>query len=479
MDDASPRRGSVSGAAMWSYLSAFADRGLRFVLFVMLARLLSPAELGFVALAALLTDAIQALLESGYGNALVRKADVSASEFDTAFWSTMALSGMLSLVAAGLAYPVAGLLARPDLALVMLWLAPIPLLVGLGKIPKAHATRQLGFRALAGRTVGSTLVGGLVGVFMAAAGFGIWAIVVRNITVAALQVVVIWLAVPWRPAWRFSPVDFAELTPVSLRLMGAEALHQVNLKCVELMSGAGLGAAALGLLRVAAQTLALLVELSAGPLAFVGYAVLGRTREGSDDRQQAFFTIARLAALLIFPVFLGLMVVADDLLPLMFGARWQGGGVLMQILCLMVVPIYWQIMFGMAVAVTGRAEQVLLWSVVEIGVTIAALAIGIRFGLIGVTVALLLRYYAVMFLQFARFGRRTGLSLKRLIRNACPSMLAACVMAVAVAIVKAGLPLTWPPVAVLAVAVTTGCLVYAVMLPLTAAGLRPSLQALR
>lgn len=467
----------VSGAAAWSYVGVFADRAIRFVVFMVVARLVSPAQFGTVMLCLLTVEALQAVLDVGLATALIQQPSVSQPELDTAFLITM---GVSALTAAALFVGAPGLTAlvhEPAAAPLLRALAFTPLINGAGAVHLALIQRDMGFKALAGRTVGASLIASAAAVALAVAGLGAWALVVRTLTLAVFGTLAAWWVSPFRPRLRFDPASVRGVAPAGLRLWASGVATQVNGRGFDFLAGIVLGAVALGALRIAGQTVLLLIELTVGPMTAVGYSLLSRSRDQPEAFQSTLVTVATFAAMLIFPTFAGLFVVADPLLPLMFGDRWAPAAAITPYMCAIAPALYWQLLVSVALFASGRTDRMLQWALIEAAVTVVLGLAGARFGLVGLALAGVLRLYLMTPLGWRWLRRDTGVDPRLLLRPALPSAMAAIVMAMVVGLAKSRLAPSLSAPALSAALIGIGVVTYALLLPLWAGRLlKPLLE---
>ena len=458
----------IFSSAFWSYAGNFSDRAIRFVVFVIVARLVSPAEFGVVLISLLVVEALQIFLDGGLGAALIRQATVSDVEFDSAFLITLAFGFALSTGIFLGADAFARLVRQADAASVIRILALTPVINALGAIHTTRLVRDLGFKALATRTLAASLIASLVAVGLAYAGLGVWALVARSLTLVLCSTVGVWIAMPWLPRLRFDWMAIRTLLPTALRLLGSNLIGQINGRGFDFLAGLVLGVGALATFRIAGQTVLLIIELTAGPLTYVGYSVLSRHKDDPALFAEGFKFMAQLSALLIFPAFFGLFAVADELFPLVFGARWTGASVIVPFMCAICVPLYFQLMVSSALFAAGRADRILKWSLIEAGLTVVMAPIGAQFGLVGLAAMASLRLYGMIPFGLRWLRRDAGLDPSLVIGPALPCAAAAALMSAVVYGAKHLLAPYLAPAPLMASSIVLGVGLYASMSPLVA-----------
>ena len=458
----------VSGAAFWSYGGTLLERALRFVVFVIVARLVPPAQLGAVLVCLLSVEALQAALNVGLPSALLQQKDVSDLQVDTAFFLNLAVSAAVALLMA-LGAPMLATWAREPAATAPLRvLALAPLINGLGAVHVSLIQRKLGFKALAARTAMASIAASLAAVGLALAGFGIWALVARYLAAAIGGTIAAWLASSYRPRGRFDLHAIREVLSSGLRLWSSGLATLVNRRGFDLLAGLALGAAALSALRVAGQTVMLIIDLTIGPMTAVGYALLARSRQDRPRFAETLVTIGEFSGALIFPAFLGLLAVADPLMGLLFGPRWTLAAQLAPYMCAIAPALYFQLLTTCALFASGRSDRMLHWALIETAVTLGFGAIAAPFGLVALAIAGTLRMYLMTPFGWRWLKQDVGVEPARLVRAAAPSLACAAVMAGAVMLAKPWLRPLMGPGELCATLIIGGATLYLALAPVWA-----------
>ena len=163
-------------AVMWNAAGTFGNRALQFATTVALARLLSPAEFGMVAVLAIFTYLATALIESRFGSALIQMQAVAREDESAVFHFNLAMAGLLYAIFWFLADPIARFYGQPELVPLARVLALVFFCNALGLVHGTLLTKQLNFRLLARAQLEATVASGSLGILLgcAAGAFGAW-----------------------------------------------------------------------------------------------------------------------------------------------------------------------------------------------------------------------------------------------------------------------------------------------------------------
>ncbi|MCU1670142.1 MAG: Polysaccharide transporter, family [Blastococcus sp.] len=323
----------VAAGVGWTAAQKWLVRISGVLTFVVLSRLLSPAEIGSVALALAFLGVLGVVADLGAATFLVQTRSWDETTRSTTFWTTLALSGLATALVVVLAAPLAALLGEPGLAGVFRALAPILVVNATCAVPSAVLQRELRFRELALREMTSAVVAALVGVGCAVAGAGVWALVAQSGTQAAVAAVLVWRMSAWRPTRQVSRAAFTELRRFGGPLLAINIAMSVRDRVEQFLLGALLGVTALGYWTVAVRLLALLADVSVAVLDSVALPVFAATRDSAARFARAFESATSSTQLLLVPALALLAVTSPVLLPLAFGPRWDPAIVPAQVLC--------------------------------------------------------------------------------------------------------------------------------------------------
>lgn len=320
--------------SLWVALSYGGGQVLSVAAMLVLARLLTPAEFGAVALATTLVSVLSHVQESGVGSALVHFREdphtraSSALIFSSA--SGLALAGIVALAA-----PVyANFVRSPDVTGIVRALSVLLVLRGLIVVPNAILERELDFKTRVKSELSSYVVQASVSVACALAGLGAWSLVLGLISASATQALAVWLLVPWRPSPRHASWQALRLMLRYGRFVSAaNLLNLLNNSIDNLSVGRILGSAAVGVYALAWR----LAELPAtviGPI--VGRVMFSVYSQLQDDRQavrRAYLQNMQRTVILGLAPTVALGLAADPIVPALLGPQWTAAETPLRILC--------------------------------------------------------------------------------------------------------------------------------------------------
>lgn len=318
------RHHAVAGMG-WVAWGSGAIAGLKVVVLILLTRLLSPADFGLVSAGMIVVGVSLNFSQLGLGPAVVQRSVLEPRHLSTAFVASTGL-GLLMAGAVWVGAPlIAGFFHMDPLVSVVRALGLLFPLAGIGTVPESLLQRELRFRFLANRDVLTYGVGyGAVGVVLALFGWGVWALVVAQLTQAILRTVILLLAAPpflrARPTWP----SFLELMEYgvgqSAARLGMIGANQAD----NLVVGRWLGAVPLGNYSRAFQLVSVPATLLGDVIDKVLFPTMARVQDDARRLAAAYLEGTALLALVTLPAGVVAAILAPELVAVAFGSRWSG-----------------------------------------------------------------------------------------------------------------------------------------------------------
>lgn len=327
---------------IWGGMESLSTRLISFVVGIFLARILSPTDYGLIGMLALFTAIAQTLVESGMGNALVRKENRTEKDFSTVFYFNIVVSLTLYTLLYFSAPWIASFLKEPQLILLTRVLS-LPLLINaLCIVQQTRLTIELNFKRQSVFTIIASICGSLVGLATAFTGHGVWALVYSMLTVSVCRCLLLWIWGRWQPTWIFSWTSFRDLFAFSSKLVASGLLDTAYNNIRPLIIGKLYSGAELGYYSRAENYASLPALTVTGLIGRVTYPVLCTMQSDDVKLAQSYRRLIRLAAYIVFPTLLGIAAIAHPLVSVMITDKWLPCVPLLQILCcqLMWYPIH-------------------------------------------------------------------------------------------------------------------------------------------
>lgn len=372
---------------LWRFLERCGAQGVTFLVTIVLARLLAPEVYGLMALVTVFTAVLQVFVDSGMGNALIQKKDADNLDFSSVFFFNLAMGIALYILLFFCAPLVATFYKNPELTLVIRVLGITLLIAGVKNVQQAYVSKKLQFKRFFFATLGGTIGAAVIGITLAYMGFGIWALVAQNLFNAMIDTVILWLTVRWRPKLLFSFNRLKGLLRYGGKLLVSSLLHTFYLNLRTLIIGKLYMPADLAYYEKGQSFPTLIVSNINASID----SVLLPTMSGVQDSRESVKAITRRAIVtssyLMWPMMVGLAVVAKPLVVLLLTEKWLAAVPFLQITSFALGFEPLQTANLNAIKAMGRSDIYLKLEIVKKTISIAILLLSMRFGVMAIAIS--------------------------------------------------------------------------------------------
>lgn len=454
-------RSPVLRGLAWKGTSQLFLQASRLVVAVILARMLSPEDYGLAAMALVLASLVVVFSDVALGAALVQRTSLSEADRSTAFWTSVAVGAVCTVLGVALSGVFAGFYGDPAVQPLFAVLSLSFVITSLATTHEALLVREMNFRGLELRMMIATAAGAATGVYLAAAGYGAWAIIGQQLAIAGVSTVLLWLFSPWKPSFRFSRASLQCLGGFSGNVFVHRLLYYLHRNVDNLLIGRFLGAAALGVYGFAYNVMLVPFSRIAGPLTEVLFPAFSRMQDDRPRMTAIWVRAVRLVASFSVPALVGLVVVAPDFVQVVLGDKWEKTTILIQILAWVGLLQSLQTLNPQILQALDRTTTLLRYTIVFFVFHLTAFAIGLQWGVVGVAVGYLISSFVVEPLFGWLTARALGVSPLLLLRGLTGVLQASALMFLAVLAARYALLQTdVQPALRLAVEVSIGAAVY-------------------
>ncbi len=367
---------------MWSSIDRFTTQGISFVFSMLIARLLLPSDYGVIGMLAIFMAVANCFVDSGFGSALVRKNDRTETDFCTVFYFNIAVACICYALLFWASPYIARFYNLPLLeSVTKVWGLNL-IISSFAGIQNAQLTIAINFKSRAKISVITTLFTGVVGLWLAYRGYGVWALVFQTLSSNILRTILLWIVVRWMPRLIFSWQSFKELFSFGSKLLASSLLATIYENIYPIVIGKIFSASSLGVYSRADHLAQFPSSNITGVLQSVTFPVLSTIQDDDARLTSVYRRFLCLSAFVIFPLMVGLSAVADPFIRLVLTDKWEGAIYLLQILCfsLMWYPIH-AINLNL-LQVKGRSDYFLKLEVIKKILGVAILCVSIPLGLV-------------------------------------------------------------------------------------------------
>lgn len=451
----------VSGV-YWSTGANVIQQMLAFAISIILARHLLPRDYGLIAMVLVFTGAASMLVEAGFHGALVQHQELQPRHTNSVFWVNAAAASAFTIAFYFAAPLIADFYATPALEPMTRWLS---LMFGFGAIrivQEALLLKSMAFQRLAKIEVFSQVIPGVLAIYLAVIGWGVWSLVVQYLAHQAMKSALVWFYSAWRPQLRFSYSAVRELFGYSANLTGGAFISYWAGQADTLLIGKFMDSSGLGVYTRARSLIMIPIIGGTQIISTVMFSILSSIQNDKERVKRTYLRATRMMAFVTFPLMLGLFAVADPFVLALLGPNWTAVAPLMQILCYFGITQTLCYPTRMIFMSQGRTDVLLRWNVVNAVVLIVAIIVGVWFGTIkAVALAYLIANIALAYPCITIAGKLIGLTFVETIEYVAGVFGCAAAMAVGVWGLGLALPSEWSVWAILAIQIPSGIASYA------------------
>ena len=367
---------------IWSSVERFSVQGVQFLVMLVIARLLDPKDFGLVGMLAIFLAVAQSLIDSGFSQALIRKQNRTEVDNSTVFYFNIIVSAILYLILYAIAPWVAGFYNESQLCSLMRVLCLIIIINSFAVVQRALYTASINFKTQAKASFIAAIISGVVGVWLAYNGYGVWTLVWQQLLNAGVNTLLLWVYSNWYPRWQYSWKSFRQLFSFGSKLLVSGLIDTLFTNIYLLVIGKIFSASSLGFYTQADRFTKLPSSNITGILQRVTYPVLCSIQDDDNRLREDYRKLLRLSAFIIFPMMCLLAGIAYPLVDLLLGEKWRFAATL-------IIPLSFTMMWYPIHAINlnllqvkGRSDLFLRLEIIKKIIGVSVLVLSIPLGLL-------------------------------------------------------------------------------------------------
>jgi teichuronic acid exporter len=451
----------------WTGGARLLSQAWTWVITIVVIRLLSPSDYGLLAIAAGFIGVFAMLSEAGFGAALIQAPELDEEKLRRVFGALIVINGSVFLLQVALAPFIAQFFGEERLVWIIRVLALQFLLTIFAAIPSALLSRDLDFKSQSIIALAASVIGSLTSLALALLGYGVWALVISNILVCLCQAVGINIISPFLRRPEFSLRGLSSLIDAGSKITASRILWFFYTQADVFIAGKVLGKELLGFYSIALHLASLPVQRLSGVLNQIAHPAFAEARRSSAVVSFYVLKGVRVLSIVSVPILWGISAIAPEIVAIFLGPKWSSSVVPLQILPLVMPVTLVGSFLNTAFQGIGYSTEVFRNSVTAAVILPVTFCVGVQWGLPGLSVAWLLGYSMVAFLNLRRMLQLVGLNAADLGRATRMAVLSGVLMYACVTILRYILSATLPMPWLAAVMVIAGALCYLAALSAT------------
>jgi len=389
---------SLSGF-FWSFGSNVGTRVTALVVGIILARLLTPADFGLVAMLYIFFQISHSFVNSGFSQALIREKEISEEDKSTTFYVNILVSLLFYFLLWIAAPLIASFYQQPKLLWLTRFMGLSVIFNALTIVQSALLTQELNFKSLSYVEIGTNVITGGVAITLAFRGFGVWALAVNYVLRTFIRSIFFWIINPWKPIGFINKKSFKKLFGFGSKLLASGLIETTYQNIYKLIIGKFFTASILGFFTQAQNLKNNASQGIVSSLQRVTYPILSKIKNEPERLKSGYRKIIQVTSFFVFPAMIGLAITAKPLIVTLMGEKWLPAVSMLQILCFSGILYHFHAINLNVLKVVGRSDLFLKLEVIKkINITIA-IVIGLQFGIWGLLIGQVISSYIALYIN--------------------------------------------------------------------------------
>ncbi len=374
-------------ALFWSFFDRCGDELLRFLISLILARLLLPGEFGLIAMITVVFEIAQQVVNGGFGLALINRRNHTREDECAVFWFNL-LTASLLCVAIAAAAPQIALFFRERKLTMIVRIQSIGLVISsLGTIQTVLLMKTMDFKRQTVISMITTAISGSIGICMAFRGYGVWSLVIQLMARSTIAVFLLWILCSWRPSFMLSFGSLASMFGYGSKMFLSDMVNVTFGNLYTIIIGRMHSASDLAFFWRGKQLQQLPNESVWAALGRVAFPSFSLLRGDMSKFTASFDAMLELTAFLMIPAMLIMAACSENLVLFLYTEKWTGCAVYLKIFCFSGAFIIMDRLACNAVSGSGKSGHFLGITILQKTLLLASIAVSFRFGIFRMTVA--------------------------------------------------------------------------------------------
>lgn len=418
---------------LWALLERFSIQGVSFVVTLVLARLLSPADYGTVALLSIFLAVAGVLVDSGFGNALIQKKDATELDFNSVFYVSLTISMALYTLLFFTAPYIAAFYHSDILVPILRVSATTLIFASINSVQNAELSRKLLFKLSFKVSIVSTLASAVVGIMLALYGMGPWALVWSGFSSNLIGTIMRWFVIGWRPKFMFSFQSLHGLFSFGWKLSFTTLIDTLYNNLYGLLIGRMYSKEDLAFVNKGRHLPELLMLTITSTLSRVAFPVMSQIQDDDLRIKSMMSKTLTTSCFVVFPVLAYVAVSAESITIVLFGEKWLPIVPYIQLSCVMYAFSPFNVLNLQMLLSKGRSDIYLKLEIVKKIVGVLIVVIAIQYSPLCLIAAMSLILYPIcLVLNVLPTGKIVGYGLIAQLRDVMPFLLMTTVLVLSV-----------------------------------------------
>jgi len=423
------RNKTISGIK-WSTVASAVQRIISFGTTIVLARILTPADFGLVALAFVVVNGCDMFKSLGFDSAIIRCQEKDMPKAcDTAFIIITA-TGIVLFIVLFIGAPLcARFLNDFQVVNIIRGLGFLLIIGAIGEVPQAIISRDMKFKCKSIGKISAMIAYSVVALFLALNKFGVWSLVAAYIAKRVVQIIVEWYFSGWRPKFEFGIALAKNMFHFGKYILGSQIIWFLFTSSDNVIVGKVLGMTMLGYYTISWYLANYLSENLFGNVSIIMYPAYSKIQEAEGDIKSAMLKTLSYVSGIIFPFSFGLFLFVPEILRFGFGAKWLPATNILRILVFVGLIRSLRVTIWPIFLAKGKSKLDFKISIIHaVLFIIFAIPLVFKFQLIGVGIAVLLANLIGFYIGLKKLRQIIFADFFEVLKPLAPALISSAIM---------------------------------------------------
>jgi O-antigen/teichoic acid export membrane protein len=422
------RKKALAGLA-WTFTQQFSNQLISFIVSIILARFLGPAEFGLIGMLAIFISIGNTLMDSGLTSSLIRTPDADQRDYSTVFIINICGSIVFYLILYLAAPAIASFYKHDILTALIRVYALIFIIQAFVGVQSTRLTKKLNFKTQLLIQIPSLLGGGILGIVLAKLGYGPWSLVWMSLLQSSISTILHWVYAGWYPSFILDKKLFKYHFSFGYKLAISSLAQTFYNNIYTLIIGRYFSAVQVGLYTRSLSLRQLPISNLTTALGKVSFPMFASINNEDVRLKAAYKRLMQQLVFWLSPFLILLAIVALPFIRILLGDKWLPAVPYFQILC--IAGIMYPLKFNLNILqVKGRSDILMKLEIVKKTYGIAAVIAAVQFGILGLLYCQLLLDVLEFFVNSFYCGRMINYSVKEQVKDFFPSIFLAAILGI-------------------------------------------------
>lgn len=446
----------------WKFAERISAQVITLVVSIVLARVLDPSHYGIIAIVLIFITLANVLVSDGFGSALIQKKDPDNLDYS----SVLIFNIVFSFFLYALLFLVAPLITSffgegYELLTPVLRVLGLRIIVsGINSVQQAYIAKKMIFKKFFIATLFGTIISGIVGIWMAYNGYGVWSLVFQYLINTTVDTLVLGLVLRWWPGFRFSIQRLKLLLKYGWKILGASLLITGFQELRAIIIGKVYSSDDLAFYDKGRQFPNLVVTNINSSIGAVLFPKMSNEQNDIAKIKATTRNSIRFSSFFMSPMMFGLAAVATPFVTVVLTEKWLPCVPLLQLFCIIYLfqPIHTANM--QAIKAVGKSGTYMILEIVKKSIELAVLIVTMWFGVTAIVVGMAAMTTLFVFVNAFPNIKILNYSIKEQLSDVFPPIIMSVIMFVLVLLVGL-LPIN--NILVLCIQIVSGIIIYLIL----------------